>query len=267
MHRHPGEFDRRRSAFLADGLREGLRVAWTGAGGVDAARAELAGLGDVDRLLVDGTVQLLPTAGVYGPGGVVEPERVLAGYAAATEAALADGFRGLRVGADVTDLARTPAQQDAFARYEFLVDGYMADHPFSAMCGYRTELGVHTVAAFAALHDEEPPAPGDPLAETSFRVFACPDGALGLAGEFDLATVPVLDRLLARLRPGAGTGALVVDMAGVAFHDHKLLVTLDAYARTADVALSLRSAPRLTGRLLALLPEACLRVTGSGVTA
>jgi len=258
LHRDAAEYHRRAAEFFADGLREGLRVAYTATHGMEAARAELADLDDVDRLVADGAVQILPVREVYGPREPVDPERVVAACAAATEAALADGFRGLRVSADVTGLVRTPEQQDAFARAEVLADRYMADHPLSALCGYSVDLGEDTAAEFAALH-----APG-PSRDTDVRVFGCADGALGLAGEFDLATVPVLDRLLTRLRPGADAGALVVDMAAVDFHDHKLLIALDAYARTRAVALSLRSTPRLTARLLEMLAMADVRLTELG---
>ncbi len=261
LHRDVAEYHRRAAAFLADGLREGLRVAYTATHGMEAARAELADLDDVDRLVAGGAVQILPVQEVYGPGGPVDPERVVAAYAAATEAALADGFRGLRVSADATELVRTPEQQDAFARAEILADQYMADHPLSALCGYSVTLGEDTAAEFAALH-----APG-PSEDTFVRVFGCADGALGLAGEFDLATVPVLDRLLTRLRPGADAGALVVDMAAVDFHDHKLLIALDDYGRTRAVALSLRSTPRLTARLLEMLAMTDVHLTELGAVA
>ncbi|SFK51304.1 MEDS domain-containing protein [Geodermatophilus ruber] len=258
LHRDAAEYRLRAAAFFAEGLRAGLRVAYPATDGLEAARAELADLDDVDRLVADGAVQILPAQEVYGPGGPVDPERVVAACAAATEAALADGFRGLRMSADVTGLVRTPEQQDAFARYEFMADQYIADHPLSGLCGYSVDLGEDTAADFAALH-----APG-PSQDTDVRVFGCADGALGLAGEFDLATVPVLDRLLTRLRPGADAGALVVDMAAVDFLDHRLLIALDDYARTRAVALSLRSAPRLTARLLELLADAGLHLTELG---
>ena len=261
LHRDAAEYRRRAAVFFADGLRQGLRVAYTATHGMEAARAELADLDDVDRLVADGAVQILPVQEVYGPGGPVDPERVVAAYAAATEVALADGFRGLRMSADATGLVRTPEQQDAFARYELLVDQYVADHPLSGLCGYSVDLGEDTTAEFAALH-----APG-PSEDTGVRVFGCADGALGLAGEFDLATVPVLDRLLTRLRPGADAGALVVDMAAVDFHDHKLLIALDDYARTRAVALSLRSTPRLTARLLEMPAMADVHLTELGAVA
>ena len=126
---------------------------------------------------------------------------MVACFAAATEQALADGFRGLAMSGDATELVRTPAQRDAFARYEFLVDRYMASHPLSALCGYGLELGNDTVTEFALLH-----APG-PSDEAPFQVFGCADGAIGLAGEFDPVGVAALGRVLPRLRTADGRAA------------------------------------------------------------
>ena len=181
----------------------------------------------------------------------------MASVAAATEQALADGFRGLAVSGDATELVRTPAQRDAFARSEFLVDRYMASHPLSALCGYGLELGNDTVTEFALLH-----APG-PSNEAPFQVFGCADGAIGLAGEFDPVGVAALGRVLPRLRTADG-GALVIDMAGVEYVDHRLLLTLDDYARGNGIAVSLRSAPPFAARLMELLPVFSLQLADVG---
>src|SRR3954451_9986021 len=125
---------------------------------------------------------------------------------------------------DATELVRTPAKRNAFARYEFLVDRYMASHPLSALCGYGLELGNDTVTEFALLH-----APG-PSNEAPYQVFACPDGVIGLAGEFDPVGVAALGRVLPRLQTTDG-GTLIIDMAGVKYVDHRLLLTLEDYAR------------------------------------
>jgi hypothetical protein len=48
---------------------------------------------------------------------------------------------------------RNPDQLDTMARYEHLVDRYMTNQPFSALCGYnRAELGEETIAQLACLH-------------------------------------------------------------------------------------------------------------------
>jgi hypothetical protein len=246
------EYHRRLATFFSDGLRDGLRLAYSGSAGREAARAALADLGDPDRLLAEDTLHILSMEDVYGSGRPVDPDRVVASYAAATERALADGFRGLRVSADVTDLVRTPHQQDALARYEFLVGRYMAGHPLSAMCGYPTEVGTDTLTEFASLHAAAPSG------EPAFQVFGCADGAIGLAGQFDPPGVAAFERVLARLKPGADTGALIVDMADVDYVDHRLLRALSDHARAKGVALSLRSAPPLVARLMALLPPSYL---------
>jgi STAS domain len=69
----------------------------------------------------------------------------------------------------------------------------------------------------------------------------------------DLVGVAALGRVLACLGTAEG-GALVVDMAGVEYVDHRLLLTLDAYARGNGIAVSLWSAPPFVARLMELRP-------------
>jgi MEDS: MEthanogen/methylotroph, DcmR Sensory domain/STAS domain len=257
LHGDVADYRRRLADFFAEGVQDGLRVAYISSGGAETARADLADLSDLDRLLAAGAVHVMSTRDVYGTGGAVHPERVVASVAAATKQALADGFGGLAMSGDATELVRTPAHQDAFARSELLVDRYMASNPLSALCGYGLELGNDTVAEFALLH-----APSRSN-ETPLQVFGCVDGAIGLAGEADPGGVATLGRVLPRLWTTDGR-APVVDMAGVEYVDHRLLLTLDRYARRNGVALSLRSAPPLAARLMELLPVFSLQLTESG---
>jgi hypothetical protein len=113
------------------------------------------------------------------------------------------------------------------------------------------------VTEFALLH-----AP-DPSNATPFQVFGCADGAIGLAGECDPVGVAALGRVLPRLRPADGA-AVVVDMAGVEYVDHRLLLTLDAYARSSRITVSLRSAPPFAAHLMELLPVFSLQLAKSG---
>jgi len=146
------EYRRCLTDFFAEGVQDGLRVTYVSPHGAEAARADLADLHDLDRLLAGGAVHVVSAREVYGAGGPVDPERVVAFVAAATEQSLADGFGGLAISTDATALVGTPVQKDAFARCEFLVDRYMAGHPLSALCGYGLGLGNDTVAEFALLH-------------------------------------------------------------------------------------------------------------------
>lgn len=113
--------------FLLEGVQAGLRVGYVGRVGpvVTAPAAEWA-----RREGRSDAVFSLDLAGTYLPDGVVSPQRQVKVFRHATELALADGFAGLRVAADATDLVRTPEQLDAFVRYEHVIDRYMADQPF-----------------------------------------------------------------------------------------------------------------------------------------
>ncbi|MEV4639730.1 MEDS domain-containing protein [Actinoplanes sp. NPDC049548] len=191
----------------------------------------------------------------YPEGSVIDPEQGLEAYAAATRRALADGYSGLRVAAEATPLVRTPAQLDAFARYEHLVDRYMRTHPFSALCAFdRTELGA-AVDELACLHPES---------DAPFRLFAPPPalGDAGLAGDLDEATRGLFARALdrAELRPAAGD--LVIDGEELAFIDHNSLLDLDEYARRHGVTAVLRTRLWSPGHLADLLELTALRVEG-----
>ena len=146
----------------------------------------------------------------------------------------------------MTDLVRAPEQQDAFARFEFLLERYSSRHPLSAMCGYRLEL-AEAVTQFACLHAAVP------TGLTPFQVFACDDGAVGLLGEFDRAGQAGFERALARVEPTPGEPALVFDMSQVQFMDHHALLSLDSYAEACPVPVVVRSAPTIVRRVARVL--------------
>ena len=154
--------------------------------------------------------------------------------------------RGLRIGADVTDLVRDPEQQDAFARFEFLLERYSARNPLSALCEYRLELG-DAVTQFACMHAAVP------AGLTPFQVFACDDGAIGLLGEFDAAGQAAFKRALQRIQPAPDDSTLIFDMSAVRFMDHRALLALDSYAQECQVPVLVRSVPPIVRRVAGVL--------------
>ena len=146
-------------------------------------------------------------------------------YAAATDEALADGCCGLRVSEDVTDIVRTPEQQDAVACYEFLLERYTSRRPLSAMCTYRFELG-DAVTQCVCMHAAVP------VGLTPFQVFARDDGAVGLLGEIDLSCQVAFERALEQVQPAPDDSSLIFDMSAIRFIDHRALLALDAYAQS-----------------------------------
>ncbi len=110
----------------------------------------LAGLRSSDQLMAAGTLTLMSYANA---DRMVVPEEQLAYFAAATERAVADGHRGLRVLAELTGLAGDMRRRRSLLRYEHLATRYMAAHPMSALCAVdRTALGDASVAEVEAVH-------------------------------------------------------------------------------------------------------------------
>jgi hypothetical protein len=200
-------------------------------------------VGEFRRRLADGSVRILSLQDVYGDAHPVDRNRVVGLSAAATEQALADGFRGLRVGADGSELVRSPATVDALARYEFVAGRYMFGHALSALCGYRLDLGHETVNGLHALR----------LRGRRHR----PRGAVRPDQRHGAPAAP--DPHPA----GVDDGTVVIDMADVEYVDHRLLRALSAHARKQGVALSLRSAPPFAARLMELLAS-CLQHAEEG---
>ncbi len=199
----------------------------------------------------------VPLHDTYRDGEVVDPLRQVAAYTRATGEALAAGYTGLRVVADATPLVRTAAQLDAFARYEHLIDRYMRDHPFTALCAYdRAELGDAVVAQLACLHAAT-------NAGVPFRLHACApgEGSAELAGELDVTGGDLLTATLQRtdLRP-AGGGDVVLRADRLTFADHRSLLRLQEHAERRGTTIVLRGASRGTARLAALLDLSRLRV-------
>jgi hypothetical protein len=190
----------------------------------------------------------------YAAGHPVEPAKRVAAYRDATERAIAEGYQGLRVAADVTPLVRSVADLEAFARYEHLVDRYMTTAPLTGMCAYdRSLLGDRTIAELACLH----PRANTP--DVLFRLHAG-TGATVLTGELDPSNTDLFAAALERADPPAVAGEIALDATHLSFIDHHALVTLDAYARGRGAVAVLYSPLTAAGRLVGLLDLAHVQV-------
>src|SRR5262249_50754275 len=147
---------------------------------------------------------------------VVDPPARVTACRDATQQALDRGFTGLRIAADVTSMLSTPAAVAAYARYEYLVDRYIAASPLSGMCGYQGGVVPEAdLAQMACLHPS-----GNPPTTTPFRLYTDPDGTCVIAGYVDFGGLELLRSTLDRTRlPGAGQ-RLTLDAAWLEFLDH-----------------------------------------------
>lgn len=238
--------------FLADGLAVGEQV-WYVAPGRDEVTGQLQATPALRDARRRGAARFVALDSAYRCDEAVAPTDQVRAYAAATEAALAAGYTGLRVVADATSLVRTPAQVDAFARYEYLVDRYMSGWPMSAMCAYdRRVVGDRTVAELACLHPESN------ADDVHFRLHAGDpaDGHVVLAGELDATDQEAFLTAWSRAAPRPVDGRLVVTATDLRFIDHRCLLHLleQARSRGAETVLlrGARSAPARLAELLDL---------------
>jgi len=256
-YRGRGEFVAHAQEFLAEGLAAGERVLYVAPGDEAALAGRLREGGRCGEGLERGAVQVASVDTAYPTGAVVDPAGQVELYAAATSEALAAGFTGLRVAADATSLVRTPAQVAAFARYEHLVDHYMAGHPMSAMCGYDVaELGGEVVAQLACMH------PHAHAGATPFHLHGhVRDGAAAaLDGELDPESRELWPLALERAGLRATAGTIAIDAAGLDFADHRSLAALAGYAERHDTTVVLRTRLSTPARLVELLDLAGVRV-------
>jgi anti-anti-sigma regulatory factor len=234
--------------FLADGLELGQRVGYIG----DVESARMARY--LDGLVAGGEAASVFTSSpgeMYPWGAAVDAKAQVEAYAHATKAAVRDGFTGLRVVADATDLVRTVDQLEAFASYEHLIDRHMVDAPFAAMCAYdRGVLGADAVAELACMHpvsDEDPP---------SFALYGSSNATFALGGELDLSTVDRFRRALGRIV--VDHDPIVVDATEVSFLDHRSVLALAETARRHERRVVLRTRWEGVCRLVEILDVADL---------
>jgi anti-anti-sigma regulatory factor len=242
------EFEARAREFLAEGLERGYRVCYIATGSSDALVETLRGIDGIDRALREGAAQVASLGATYRVGTVIDPEAQVRTYAAATEAAVNDGFAGLRVAADATPLVRTPRQLAAFARYEHLVDRYMANHPFSALCAYAAaEVDDRAFAQLGCLH------PNTNAHSPGFRLHAVDDHVTALGGEVDTSSSELFTLALDRVDLRPHNGELVLDATELTFLDHHSLLRLAERVADCGAPVVLRTSWPGLGRLVELL--------------
>ncbi|MGY0006649.1 MEDS domain-containing protein [Micromonospora sp. I033] len=244
----PAALDARAVAHLAAGLAAGEQVWLVAPGDPDSLAGRLDRLPGLDDALRRGALRLVPVEQAYRHDEVVDPEKQVRAYAAATGDALAAGYTGLRVVAEATTLVRSAAQRDAFARYEHLIDRWMRRHPMSAICAYdRRELSDAAIAELACMHPET-------NADVLFRLHAGGgEAVVELGGELDPSNNRLFATALDRADPRPVDGRLVLDATGLRFVDHRCLLHLRDHARLHGATAVLRTSRSAAARLVELL--------------
>jgi hypothetical protein len=184
----PARFERWTSACLADGARRGQRLIRF------VPQAQLP-----DRGCDPPVTALDPAVTVLG-GGPLDRAAMYTALRTAAAAAREEGYRGLRLVADMDWLA-TPAPSAAeVAAYELLLDEVVTDLGATVVCAYRPEsFDADTIAEAVAVHPATSgPVPVDP----GFRFRNVRGPVWDVHGEVDLFNADAFARALATAATG-----------------------------------------------------------------
>ena len=245
----PQEFVDATLEFFTDGLRSNRRLVYLSGEPVAEQRERLDPLGDVGGMIDRGGLHLLELKDLYRLGEPVDPVAQVALFTAASEAARADGFGGVCLATQSTEMVADPCTWDAHLRLESRADQMATAFGFSALCGYqRDALPEDVLGDLAALHPT-----ANTIAESApFHLFG-ENGRLVLSGEVDRFSTDSLLRALDYSHlPGVPTS---LDLEALDFIDHYGLEALAVHARrlAADGGCSIHNRPPRVERLFDLL--------------
>ena len=209
------------SAWVADGLRIGQRTMYVAALSRDELAAELASVPGGADAAASGALVVVPSTELYDLSAPIDAAAQLAQYAGAVDQALADGYRGLRVAADITPLVLDPGRRAAHLYWEQVADRYMVERPLAPLCLYDTRR-IDGIDAIVCAHPVQGPA------EPAFALYGDAPRRIALEGEVDAFGAPTLAAMLSCL-PETDE---VVDLSPLSFIDVRAAWTLhDAVQR------------------------------------
>lgn len=242
-------FDRAVRRFLAGGLDRGERVLCIGERVLESIRTDGDGFSGAEALVESGALRTTTTAEAYAAAGAFAAGEQLGFYTAATQEALAHGYTGLRVVADVSPLATDPVVRQELVRWEHIADDYIDEGAgFTAMCAYSAALPDESLADVATVHPllHVPAAP-------PFQVFIDED-RIALSGSVDTFSAGRLARVLAS--SPIGSDGAVLDLGRVEFVDVAASRVIACWAQELEarsLPLEVRGASPLLRRMWQVL--------------
>ena len=196
------------SRWLTDGLRIGQRTLYVADASRDDLVVELASVPGAADAIAGGALVVVPSAELYDLSAPIDAAAQLAQYAGAVDQAVADGYRGLRVAADITPLVLDPGRRAAHLYWEQLADRYMVERPLAPLCMYDTRR-IEGIDAIVCAHPVQ--GPEAPV----FALYGHAPRSVVLEGEVDAFAADVLGEILGCL-PETDE---VVDLSPLSFID------------------------------------------------
>lgn len=232
------------AAWIADGLALGQRAMYIADVSPEVLAEELADVPARDEAIARGALVIAESRSMYDLSTPIDATAQLAVYSAAVEHAIADGFAGIRVAADITPLVDDPTRRRTYLHWEQLADRYMTEQPLAPLCLYDRRK-IDDLRAVEHIHPLTGP---DAL---PFSLYATGASRSALAGEVDSLIAEPLSEALSTLPDGDDT----IDASALRFVDaHGAWVLQQALERrrAAGRPLALHDAPPLVRRVWAV---------------
>lgn len=208
--------------FIADGAVAGERILlYTRAGDLDGVPRDF-GVTDLDTIRRSGQLTIGSAADAYFEDGVFDGEARAAGFAAIAEAAVAEGYAGVRVYADNGWMPAALGDPDEWLEYELRVAQLIPKYPLIGLCGFGAgDASPLSDDEIDAVHHQRVGCDGRPSA---FVVYCRGDGSWVLEGAIDAFSKVTARRVLeAAERLGR---PVVVDLGRLEFVDVGVMVML-----------------------------------------
>lgn len=206
----------------------------------------LTGLGDTERLIESGQLEVADVDEVYGSSGSFSAADQLATFEGVLAKALDDGYAGIRVVADNTPLASGDEERfRSWLAWEQVTDRFQSRSNVTGICYFdRGALGEDRLSDLASLH----PVCAAGTIEPPFSFFVDGD-AVAITGALDAWSADQFRRILSS---APDTDALVLDLSEAEFVDHRALLALNEFA-SAQRPVRIRRAASIVRRMPSLL--------------
>ncbi|MBA8802269.1 hypothetical protein FB382_000560 [Nocardioides ginsengisegetis] len=249
FHRDPGELTRIAATFVGHGLSAGDQLLYVTTD--DGAQALLDALPDLAArdAVASGQLRLLSFADAYGTRRPDDLDAVADGFRAAADQARKDGFPGLRVAAEMDDLAPLLGSSEEALNWERLCTGLQRELGVSSVCLY--DAGTLD-EEYRELLTREHAGLAPEVAESPLARFLAVDEPWGvrISGEVDISNHELLHRVL--VSRAAVMPRMHVDLHGLAFADLGTVSRLRSVAASLPETgwLALHGVPAVVRRIL-----------------
>lgn len=248
-----GQLERVAGTFVRAGLAAGDRVLYLSAARDPASvcdALERRGV-DSDRAAQTGQLVLQHSDEMYGTASTIDLDDLAGAYRDAGRRARSDGFPGLRVAAEMGDLARRVGSVDHLLAWERFATQLQAEEGITSVCQYDlADLSAEEVSLLDGEHAGHSPIHAA-LPMASFMAIREPFG-LSIAGEVDVSNRTVFARALNAC--ARGHSSFSIDVEQLEFADVGFLEVIFGLARKlpADGMIRIPNATKGLKRLIAV---------------